>query len=145
MKKEVVRLSYLQIIRNDIEEGAKNGSKKFKLNDWEYKLDLDHARIVSILWAIEQKRADEGKRMFIKYESYNDKGRPCLSEIEVPRDNKFDRLKVQGERIRRERAVIGKVDRHNKLLKATESDMPRLKGEGGFKGKYILLSDSRKQ
>jgi len=144
MKKEIVRLSSLQVIQNDIEEGSRNGKNRFALRDWEYKFDLDHIRIVSILWAIEQKRADAGKRMFIKYESYNEKGRPCLSEIEVPRDNKLGRLRVEGERIKRGRAVMGKINRHNKLLEATEKDMKRLKQRGGFKGKYILLSDSRK-
>jgi len=142
---EIIRLLPLQIIQNDIEEGSKNGKKRFALREWEYKLDLDHIRIVSILWAIEQKRVDAGKRGFIKHESYNEKGRPCLSEIEIPEDNKIGHLKVEGERVKRRRAVRGKINKHNKWLEAMEKDMKRLKRRGGFKGKFLLLSDSRKR
>ena len=141
MKQEIVSSSPLQIIQNDIEENSKNGKGRFALKVWEHKLDLNHERIVAIIWAIEQKRIKAGRRMFIKYESYNEKGRPCLSEIEVPKDDKIGRARTRGEGIKRKRSVESKINRYNEALKATEKDMKKI----NFKGKYILLSDSNNQ
>jgi len=142
MKKEIIKLSPLQIINNDIEEVAKNGGGRFKLSDWEYQLGLDHNKVVAIVWSIEEMRIMEGKRIFVKIESYGKKGRPILSEIEVPKDNKIGKARTIGEFLKRDRAVRLKKARVERGIESTLKDMKCLKPRDIKK--YILLSDSRK-
>jgi hypothetical protein len=143
MTKQLISLSPLQKIQHEIEEGSKNGKRYFPLNKWEHEFDLDHSRIVSMVYGVEQKRIDGGKRFFIKHESINEKGHSCLSAIEIAEDDKIGIAKMNGERIKRQRGVESKINNYNRALEAAEKDMKKIKVH--FEGKHILYSDSGKK
>lgn len=140
MRKEIIKLSSIQIIRNDIEEIAKNGGGKLKLSDWEHDLDLDHRRVVEIIWNEEERRVNNGEKGFIKPDSYNVRGRPSLNEIEIPSDNKLGAAKIVGETMKRDERVRRKAERVKKYKDSAMEDMKSLKPRN-FK-KITLFSDS---
>ena len=125
MNKQLQNLSSYQQIRNKVEKDLKIGKRRFKLIELEYLFKISHTKMVGIVYSMEEVRVNARLRPFVRYFSQNKKGRPVLSEFEIPKNDNRGVALMTGEEIRSKRLIENKISRYNNKYEAAEEDMKK--------------------